>query len=115
MGTPTGLHFINEKIGDNVLSGIVFKGRVNTQRHFLEYTEQQENLITTRIFRLQGLENSKNCGIGCDSYQRYIYIHGTNHESHIGTPQSKGCILLTNNDVIQLYEKVPCKSLVWIE
>lgn len=116
-GTPIGLHFIKEKIGNNVPSRTVFKGRVSTQRHFLEYTkeEQRENLITTRIFRLQGLENGKNAGIGCDSYQRYIYIHGTNHESHIGTPQSKGCILLTNNDVIQLYEKVPCKSLVWIE
>ena len=116
-GTPTGLHFIKEKIGDNVPSGTVFKGRINTQRHFLEYTKQQqrENLITTRILRLQGVEHGKNCGVGCDSYQRYIYIHGTNHESHIGTPQSKGCILLTNHDVIQLYKKVPCKSFVWIE
>ena len=116
-GTPTGLHFIKEKIGDDADPGVVFKGRVNTQTHFSEYPakEQQKNLITSRILRLQGMESGKNYGEGCDSYQRYIYIHGTNQEEHIGTPQSNGCIILKNNDVIQIYEKIPAKSLVWIQ
>ena len=47
-----------------------------------------------------------NKGKGIDSYDRYIYIHGTQEEGLIGTKASHGCIRMFNNDVIELFKKV---------
>lgn len=115
-GTPTGLHTIADKIGKAQPEGLVFKGRVPTGKHFSVYSdpEAKGNLITSRILRLRGLEPGKNAGPGCDSYERYIYIHGTNHEARIGQPFSGGCIEMLNADVIQLFDQVNCGDLVWI-
>ncbi len=95
---------------------MVFKGRVATGKHFSEYSaeEQAGNLITTRILRLRGLEHGKNAGDGCDSYQRYIYIHGSNHEERIGEPFSGGCVEMLNADVIELFNWAESGDLVWI-
>ena len=41
-----------------------------------------------------------------DSYNRYIYIHGTHEEGLIGQKASHGCIRMFNQDVIYLYDKV---------
>lgn len=114
-GTPTGLHKIADKIGHNQPNGMVFVGRVPTKHH-TEYTpeEASKQLITSRIMRLHGLEPGKNSGKGCDSYERYIYIHGTNHEEKIGAPASGGCVELTNDDVIELFDTVESDDLVWI-
>lgn len=106
-GTPLGLHALADKIGDGEPEGMVFKGRVALS-HFSEFPveEQQRNLITTRIIRLQGLEPGYNSGEGCDSYDRYVYIHGTNHEDRIGQPFSGGCIEMYNSEVIELFDAV---------
>jgi hypothetical protein len=115
-GTPLGLHCIAQKIGTNTPYGGVFHERIYTNKCFFELPgqEQNENLITSRILWLQGLEPYKNQGVGCDSYDRKIYIHGTNKEHSIGMPQSSGCILLKNDDMIALYNSVEESSLVWI-
>jgi hypothetical protein len=114
-GTPTGLHAVADKIGGDQPEGMVFKGRVPT-KHFSEYPTEaaQGQLITSRIMRLRGLEPGKNAGALCDSYDRYIYIHGTNHEDKIGQPASAGCVELTNADVIELFERVDSGDLVWL-
>jgi lipoprotein-anchoring transpeptidase ErfK/SrfK len=49
-----------------------------------------------------------------DSHGRYIYLHGTNREDRIGQPQSAGCVLLRNLDIIELYEEVRTGDTVWI-
>ena len=49
--------------------------------------KRKNNLITTRIMRLRGLEEGLNKGPEMDSYDRYIYIHGTNHEDRWGNRQ----------------------------
>lgn len=115
-GTPTGLHEIADKIGSGQPEGMVFKGRVPTGKHFSVYSgeEASRNLITSRILRLRGLEPGKNSGPGCDSYDRYIYIHGTNHEERIGQPFSGGCVEMCNADVIKLFKKVENGDLVWM-
>ena len=115
-GTPTGLHCIADCIGDQAPAGMVFKGRRPTGKLFPEYSaaEQAGNLITSRILRLRGLEPGHNAGAHCDSYQRYIYIHGTNHEDRIGQPFSGGCVELHNADVIELFNSVAPEDLVWI-
>ena len=116
LGTPIGLHRIAERIGDGEPCGMVFKGRL-PQGFTWENASQtmySENLITTRILWLDGLELGKNRGSGCDTHARYIYIHGTNQEVAIGSPNSHGCILLRNADMLTLYDSVPSGSLVWI-
>ncbi len=116
-GTPTGLHEVAEKIGAGAPAGMVFVGRQPTGQFWTQLSgpENIPNLITTRILRLRGLEPGHNAGPGCDSYDRYIYLHGTNHPERLGTPASAGCVLLSDQDVIALFEHVPEGSLVWIE
>ena len=116
-GTPRGLHRVEMKIGENEKAGTVFIGRVSTEKYFWEYPEeiQEKNLITSRILWLKGLETGKNCGDGIDSFARYIYIHGTNHEEKLGSPATAGCVVLSNEDVIRLYDQVPGGTLVYID
>ena len=117
LGTPTGLHKIANKIGDGEPNGTVFKGRISQNRLFNQLSEEENkpNLITSRILWLEGLEVGINAGDRIDSYDRYIYIHGTNHEENIGKPDSHGCVLLSNEDVIELFDKLPKEALVLIE
>ncbi len=108
LGTPRGLHKIAERIGAGQPPGMVFKGRIPTGHHFRELTEleNERNLITTRILWLTGLEPGYNSGGDRDSYERYIYIHGTNHEDRIGQPASGGCVQLRNVEMIELFDRV---------
>jgi len=72
-----------------------------------KYPEQSSAAIQTRIMWLGGKDaNNKN------TYSRYIYIHGTNVESHLGTPASHGCVRMGNEDVIDLYDRVPVGTKV---
>lgn len=116
LGTPRGLHEIAERIGAGQPPGMVFKARVPTGRHFSELPEASTdgNLITSRILWLRGLEPGVNCGGDVDTYDRYIYIHGTNHENRIGEPMSAGCILMRNLDIVDLYDQVRRGDLVSI-
>jgi len=116
-GTPWGMHEIVEKIGDGNPLGMVYRGRISQGRLYNEFPtdQQRKNLITTRILRLRGLEKGVNAGIGLDSFDRYIYIHGTNHEDRIGTPASGGCVLMKNNDIVELYSQVEKGTMVWID
>ncbi len=116
LGTPRGLHEIAERIGAGQPAGMVFDSRVPTGRHFSEIpAEVRENLVTTRILWLRGLEPGVNLGGDVDTYERYVYIHGTNREERLGQPQSAGCVLLSNLDVIELYDQVRAGDQVWIE
>ena len=116
LGTPRGLHEVAERIGGGQPPGVVFSSRVPTGRHFRELPEAEAagNLVTTRILWLRGLEPGFNAGPGVDTYDRYVYIHGTNHEDRIGRPASGGCVLLRNLDVIALHDAVRTGDLVWI-
>lgn len=116
-GTPWGLHSICEKIGEDAPVGTVFKGRQNTGSCYYDLSDEEnkKNLITSRILRLQGLEPGVNQGGNCDSFNRYIYIHGTNHENKIGKPASAGCIQMYNADIIRLFPIWPVNTLLWID
>ncbi len=108
LGTPQGLHIVAERIGAGQPPGMVFKGRVATGHHYCELSEQENerNLITTRILWLRGLEPGYNLGGNRDSYERYIYVHGTNHEDTIGRPASGGCVQLRNAEMLELFDQV---------
>ena len=117
LGTPWGLHSIEKKIGEGEKEGMVFHSRIPTGKCFFEYNEEynKQNLITSRILRLRGVEKNLNAGGNCDSWNRYIYIHGTNHEGEIGIPSSSGCIQLRNREILELFDLVEEGSLVLIE
>ena len=76
--------------------------------------ERAKNLITARIIRLRGLEDGVNAGGNVDTFDRYVYIHGTNQDDRIGTPNSHGCLLLRNADVAELFDIVNDGTLVLI-
>ena len=114
LGTPTGLHKIDGKRGGGEPLWTVFRGRkpcgsVGDQPP----EERAKNLITTRIMRLRGLEEGKNSGGNLDTYARFVYIHG-NREENLGTPDSHGCVLLSNADVAELFGLVEDNSIVFI-
>jgi lipoprotein-anchoring transpeptidase ErfK/SrfK len=104
--TPLGLHRIENKIGHGAEANTIFKARRNTGRKAIINTPGSGDSITSRIMWLKGLEPGKNSGKGIDSYQRYIYIHGTREENKIGQVASYGCIRMYNKDVIELFDRV---------
>ncbi len=112
--TPPGLHRICEKIGSGAPVGRIFRDRRDTGVDW-DGVSKEENLILTRILRLEGLEDGINRGQGVDSRERYIYIHGTNREDLVGTPFTHGCLTLRNIDMTHVFERVPEGTLVYID
>jgi UDP-N-acetylmuramate-alanine ligase len=112
--TPLGVHRIKEKFGAGAPPGRVFRDREDTGEDW-DHRTTGENLILSRILRLEGLEQGINKGPGIDSYERYIYIHGTGREDLIGTPLSHGCVCLRNHDIIRLFDMVREGTLVCID
>ena len=114
--TPAGIHRIAQKIGEGEPPGRIFKARQPLDRICLPQDyDGQEDLITTRILWLDGLQPGINRDGEVDSYHRYIYIHGTADEAHIGQPASVGCVRMKNTDVIELFDQVEVDDLVIIE
>ena len=109
LGTPWGLHEVCEKIGEGEALGMVFEGRASIGLRYweCEREKREENLITTRILRLRGLQPRVNSGGQVDTYNRYVYVHGTNHEDRLGSPSSSGCLQLGNKEVLGLFDIVP--------
>lgn len=108
--TPLGRFEVSEKFGDDAPLGAVFKGRVFTGEvaPFFD-PEGEEDLVTTRILWLHGLEPGN-----ANTKERYVYIHGTNHEESIGLPASHGCIRMKNAEIAELYPLIPVGTVVEI-
>lgn len=106
--TPLGGFVIREKHGEGAAFGTVFKSRQPVG----QWTADQittDDLILSRILWLDGLEKRN-----ANTWGRYIYIHGTNDERLLGRPASHGCVRLSNQAVIELYDVVPLGTTVWI-
>jgi L,D-transpeptidase catalytic domain len=112
--TPTGLHYVRERIGGGLPPWSIFRERIYTGDVFDTTTAPDGDLITSRILWLSGMEAGLNEGGNVDSYARTIYIHGTADEASLGTPSSHGCIRMYNRDVIALFEEIPVGALVVI-
>jgi len=106
--TPTGRFKIAEKIGAGVLPGTIFVSRVPTGEIGRE--SDTEDRVQSRILWLDGLDPEN-----ANSHDRYIYIHGTQAESLLGTAASHGCVRMGNDDVIDLFDRVEEGTLVTIE
>ena len=101
--TPPGWHRVHRRIGVDAGRGCVFASREPTGETW-SGEARDDDLILTRILTLDGLEEGVNRGPGHDSLERYIYLHGTNHERLLGRPVSHGCIRLSNADICSLFE-----------
>jgi len=112
--TPRGVHRVCEKYGAGAPLGRVFRDRIDTGEDW-PIGMPGENLILTRILRLEGLETGINKGPGIDSYERYIYIHGTNNEHRIGEPFSHGCVCMSNAEVIEVFDEIEEGDIVFID
>jgi lipoprotein-anchoring transpeptidase ErfK/SrfK len=97
--TPTGRFRIAEKIGATAPIGTAFRARVPFQPTPADLAS--DDLVMTRILWLDGIETGN-----ANTFDRYIYVHGTNHEDQIGRPASHGCIRMKNADVVELFRRV---------
>ena len=97
--TPLGLFRVGEMIGGDAPLGAVFRSRQPTGETGLGAPD--EDLILTRILWLEGVEPHN-----ANTRERYIYIHGTNHEAQIGEPASHGCVRMRNADIIELFHRI---------
>ena len=108
--TPLGKHVVKRKIGKDMPLGARFIGRIFSGEIYPIYDSDQvlveDDVVQSRILWLDGLEDGINKGEGVDSYSRYIYIHGTPEEWLLGEKASKGCIRMSNKDVIELFNLV---------
>jgi len=107
--TPIGAHQIKTKIGKNAKKFTIFKSLVNTGR-LSRANSSGKALVTSRVLRLDGLEKSNR-----NTYRRYIYIHGTNKEKYLGQEKSHGCIRMSNDEVIELFNETSKGSLVYLQ
>lgn len=105
--TPLGHFRVKECFGTDAPSGTIFKARQPVGVWNGEAVS--DDLILTRILRLEGLEPRN-----ANTYDRYVYIHGTNDEQRIGQAASHGCVRLSNAHMVELYEQAPVGTEVWI-
>ena len=106
--TPIGKMAIASKIGGNLVSGAVLKGRRPTGE-VLAPNAPGRDPIVSRIMVLEGCEERNR-----NARSRGIYIHGTTEEKRIGKPVSYGCIRMRSRDVIELYRIVKVGTRVVI-
>jgi len=107
MKTPFGRFRIAEKIGGNLPPETAFKSRKPARASAKAL--RSHDLVMSRILWLDGLEPRN-----ANTYARYIYIHGTNHEEALGEPASHGCIRMRNTDVAALFDLVQIDTKVII-
>jgi len=118
--TPLGAHQIYAKVGSASPKGAVFEGGLLTEKiagnlwNYELADPKVNDVITTRIIKLTGLEEGKNKGGDVDTLARRIYIHGTTNEKMIGQPTSQGCIRMKNDDIIALFDQIEAGSFVYI-
>ncbi len=112
--TPTGLHYVRERFGEGLPPWSILQDRAPTGEIADSTTAMTRDVITSRILWLSGMESGLNEGGHVDSYERWIYIHGTADEGSLGTPCSHGCIRMRNRDVIELFDRIPIGALVVI-
>ena len=103
--TPLGHFRIAEKIGDDAPAGEIFVSRVPTGKFGKD--GDPDDHVQTRILWLEGLDADN-----ANTHERYIYIHGTNSESKLGSPASYGCVRMGNADLIDLYKRVDVGTVV---
>lgn len=104
--TPRGWHTVCERIGDGIEADtIIYRRQITPWKYTPQLHAEYPNKdwILTRIMWLCGQEPGLNQGGEVDSYDRAIYLHGSGSHVAFGTPTSRGCVRMRNDDIIELY------------
>ena len=115
--TPRGWHVIRAKIGAGLPAGAVLVSRRPTGEIYTPQLRRDfpgRDWILTRILWLSGLEPGRNRLGRVDTMRRYVYIHGCPDEDPMGIPSSRGCIKMRNSEIIELFDRVPAGTKVYI-
>lgn len=115
--TPRGRHIIRAKIGAGETANTVFVRRRPTGEVWTPQLAEQfpgRDWILTRILWLSGKEPGRNRIGEVDTMRRYIYLHGAPDTVAMGHPGSIGCVRMRNDDIIELFARVPVYTPVEI-
>lgn len=115
--TPRGWHTVRAMIGQDCPENTVFVARRPTGEIFtpaLQVQYPDRDWILTRILWLSGMEPGHNRLGRVDTMRRYIYIHGVPDSTELGRPNSKGCIRISNKDMLELFQLVQPGTRVFI-
>lgn len=108
--TPRGRHLIRAKVGAGEPIGSVLVRRRPTGEIWTPELHARfpgRDWILTRILWLSGAERGRN-RLGCvDTFRRFIYLHGTPPTTRLGMPGSKGCVRMSCEEIVDLFEQVP--------
>jgi len=113
--TPRGRHIVRAKIGAGAPLGAVFRARRPTGEIWspeLAATQPDRDFVLTRILWLSGTEVGRNRLGEVDTMRRYIYIHGAPDSEPMGVPGSIGCIRMRNDEIVELFDRVPVGTIV---
>lgn len=107
--TPRGRHVVRAMIGAGLPANAVLRGRRWTGELWTPEAHAAQpgrDWILTRILWLSGCELGRN-RLGCvDTFRRYIYLHGTPPVTVLGQPGSKGCVRMSNADIVSLFHLI---------
>lgn len=106
--TPTGRFVIVQKIGEGQPVGTIFVAREPVGL-WQPGDESGKDHVLTRIIRISGLEAEN-----ANTFDRFVYFHGTHQEEKLGSPASCGCIRLSNNHIVELHDMVEPGMIVEI-
>ena len=115
--TPRGKHLIRARIGAGQPINTVFVARRPSGEVYspeLAAAFPERDWILTRILWLSGCELERNRLGPVDTMRRYIYLHGCPDTAPLGVPESHGCIRLRNEDIVDLFDRVPVYTPVEI-
>lgn len=108
--TPRGWHRVRAKIGAGLPTNAILRGRRWTGDCYDATQDSAENRnhdwILGRILWLCGMEPGLNRGGLCDTFRRYIYIHGTADAARLGQPVSAGCIRMSPEHICTLFPEI---------
>ena len=109
--TPLGWHRICEVIGRDAEIGQRFVSRRPEGTPLTQWSGGKGDAILSRILRLEGQVPELNG----NSFDRYIYIHGTHQEENLGSPASHGCLRMGNQAIIRWVDWMQERdTYVWI-
>ena len=115
--TPCGKHLIRARIGAGLPINTVFVARRPSGEVYLPDLAAafpERDWILSRILWLSGCEPGRNRLGPVDTMRRYIYIHGCPDTASVGVPASHGCIRMRNEDIVDLFDRVPVYTPVEI-
>lgn len=110
--TPTGNFIIAERFGDGLPDFTIFKARRavgNYPNAIPSDMNEDSDYILTRILWLDGTDSHN-----ANTKNRYIYIHGTNREDLLGSAVSHGCIRVSPENMITLFNSTDLNTTVLI-